>query len=186
MLRERIMKKEYCEYCDKKVSYSIETKTIKVSVLGVEVEAEVKRPICLECHEVINVKKITRENEISVYDAYKAKVGLLTSKEIMTIRKSKNLSQSDFAKKLNLGEKTITRIENGKIQSKSIDNYIRLIEKPENFNFVVKDVDNIFEEIIDCENKYYLDNNLSNIKIDKISLQNKWGKCHGSKQIAAC
>ena len=50
-------------------------------------------------------------NLINSLDAYRIKKDLLTSKEIKDIRKKYDLTQSELAYLLNLGEVTITRYE---------------------------------------------------------------------------
>ena len=63
-----------------------------------------------------------------MYDEYKKRVGLLTSKEIIAIRKKLNLTQEGLARIMGCGLKTITRYENGAIQDKVFDNFIRCLE----------------------------------------------------------
>lgn len=179
------MEKEYCEYCDKEVSYSIEEKIIKTTVLGVEVEAKIKCPICDECHNSINISKITKENEIAVYDAYKRKVGLLTSYDIKKIREKRNLSQAKFAREVSIGEKTLTRIENGKIQSKLLDKYLRLLDDDANFDCATQESKKSIKKIVTLVSRYSFKNNITCMRKINFS-EMEWRKCHERKQNAAC
>jgi len=61
-------------------------------------------------------------------------VGLLTSLQIKQIRAKRSMSQAQMALFLDIGEKDITRYENGSIQTKSIDDMIRLMDDDEAFN----------------------------------------------------
>ena len=47
--------------------------------------------------------------------------------EIKEIRTKRGMSQRQLAKFLDIGEKDITRYENGSVQTRSIDNMIRLV-----------------------------------------------------------
>ena len=64
-------------------------------------------------------------NLINSIDEYRKRKDLLTSKEIKKIREKYNLTQSEMAYILNLGEITITRYETKQIQDASVDNMIR-------------------------------------------------------------
>ena len=80
---------------------------------------------CKKCGEKVHPVSIGKINEISKYDAYKKLMGLLTSREIIDIRKENGLSQTGLAKIIGCGEKNIARYENGAIQTKMIDRLIK-------------------------------------------------------------
>lgn len=130
------MKRAYCINCDCMVDYEVIESTKTFEVRNVQVEATIKEAHCKECGEILYVREIEVENDISVYDAYKKEVGLLTSKEIIAIRKRRGMSQKQLAKFLKIGEKDITRYENGAIQSKSIDRFIKAIGNDNCFLFL--------------------------------------------------
>jgi len=71
---------------------------------------------CYEYDELTQDEDLIRTNNISFTDAYKKKVGLLISQEIIDIRNKYGFSQSDLAKILGWGEKTITRYESYQVQ----------------------------------------------------------------------
>ena len=77
--------------------------------------------------------KIEKENGIKVIDKYREEEGLLTSKEIQSIREKYGLTQKEFAILLGLGEKNITRYENGMAQNNSIDLLMKSVENITNF-----------------------------------------------------
>ena len=83
------------------------------------------------------------------YDEYRRRNNLLFPNEIKKIREKYNMSQTEFAKLLGMGAKTITRYENGTIQERTHDNLIRAV----NNNFV-------FSDFITRENK----SNISDLK----------------------
>ena len=60
-------------------------------------------------------------------NAYRAKIGLLTSNDIIAIRQKYGISQSDLALLLGWGEKTITRYEGHQVQDAAHDSILRKI-----------------------------------------------------------
>ena len=121
------MEKEYCINCHGLVDYTVSEVYKSFEVGDVQVSAEIKEARCVKCGEVLYIKEIEVYNDIAIYDEYKKKVGLLTSKEIKEIRKKRNMTQKDLANFLGIGEKDITRYENGSVQTKSIDRFIRAV-----------------------------------------------------------
>ena len=109
-IHEVTVKNEYREYEIK-----------KITVVG-----KITAYICSYCGNEIYNKDTEVCNDIIFFDEYKKKLNLLTSKEIISIRNSYNLSQATFSKILGFGLKTITRYENGAIQDSTHDNLIRL------------------------------------------------------------
>jgi putative zinc finger/helix-turn-helix YgiT family protein len=59
-------------------------------------------------------------------DAYRERHNLLTSREIKALRMSLNMSQRQFADFLRVGEASVKRWENWKVQDASSDELIRL------------------------------------------------------------
>lgn len=71
---------------------------------------------------------MTNENLLNARNAYRVKMGLLTSDEIVAIRENYGLSQVDLAKLLGWGEATISRYESKAIQDEAYDTMLRLIK----------------------------------------------------------
>ena len=106
----------------------VESENRTVDVLGVSVQINELYLVSKKDGELLANHQITKQNIHSSFDAYKKKVGLLTSKEIIQIRKKRGWSQEKMAQFLDIGLKDIARYENGSIQTRSIDNMIRLID----------------------------------------------------------
>ena len=83
---------------------------------------------CSNTNELGETEELIRANNLAVKDAYRKKIGLLTSKEIKIIREKYAISQKDFSKILNWGEATITRYENHQIQDRAHDDILRKID----------------------------------------------------------
>ena len=105
----------------------VEAEKQVVSVLDVQIEITHLNLVSLTDGEFLANHRLTKQNFRHSFDQYKKKVGLLTSDEIMSIRKKRGWSQEQMAKFLDIGLKDITRYENGSIQTKAIDNMIRII-----------------------------------------------------------
>lgn len=122
--------KKYMGYCPEEQEvvpgYIVDGETEHI-VAGVKVTAPSFHLVCKKCGAWLSSNEVERENDISIYDAYKKKVGLLTTYEIKEIRTKRGMSQRQLAKFLDIGEKDITRYENGSVQTRSIDNMIRLV-----------------------------------------------------------
>lgn len=117
----------YCQRCDNDVEFYTKKIQQKATVRNKTFTFTFLEAYCKKCGERVYPVSVGRLNSIALFDGYKKANHLLTSAEIIAIRKKKNLTQKQFASKLGCGEKTITRYENGAIQDRSIDNLIRAI-----------------------------------------------------------
>ena len=120
--------KAWCEPCDKDVHYYLEEINVTTTINGVTFTYPYLRAHCEYCGEIVSPYSIGNLNDIAKFDEYKKQVGLLTSKEIIAIRKKLNLTQEGLARLMGCGLKTITRYENGAIQDRVFDNFIRCLE----------------------------------------------------------
>ena len=119
-------KKGYCFSCDAFVSYSVEEDRGKLTTIdGVTIDYLRHLCRCKKCGELVSVRSWDVEDDIYFSDAYKRKVGMLTSGDIRTYRKKLGLTAESLEKKLNLGKKTITRYERGGYQTPQIDKAMR-------------------------------------------------------------
>lgn len=128
----RMNKLTYCDACGKDVEYIVLEKKRKGNIKGTEFSYVEVYCRCKHCGNFVEVPEITEKNLKEYYEAYKKAAGLLSGKDIFQIRSRYGLSASKFAQILCLGEKTITRYENGAIQSREVDLLIRLASKGDN------------------------------------------------------
>lgn len=118
----------------------IETRNEAYNVKGCPIEIEATVRVCDACQKTLWDKELDEQNLRNVYALYREQKGLLQSSEIKGIREKYALTQVDFARVLGLGDKTITRYENGTIQDEGINNLIRTaIEAPEFFLALCKE-----------------------------------------------
>ena len=78
----------WCEPCDKDVRFYLEETTITSTINGVTFKHPFFRAHCEHCGELVSPYSITNLNIKIMYDEYKKRVGLLTSKEIIQLEKS--------------------------------------------------------------------------------------------------
>ena len=96
---------------------------------GQEIEYDVVYEYCEETNEFISSDTMISTNDISLKNAYRQKIGLLTSIEIEKIRQKYGVSQTDLAILLGWGEKTITRYESHQVQDNAHDTILRKIDE---------------------------------------------------------
>lgn len=83
---------------------------------------------CSRAEEYLETEEMIKANGLAMKDAYRDKVGLLTSKEIIEIRNMYDVSQKDFSEILGWGGATITRYENHQVQDQVHDDVLRKID----------------------------------------------------------
>ena len=81
----------------------------KLTFKGKKVEYNAIYEYCDLTEEFLSTEDMITNNDIAMKDAYRRQCGLLTSEEIISIRKKYSISQKDLACLLGWGEKTITR-----------------------------------------------------------------------------
>ncbi len=97
----------------------------EVTFKGERLVVKVGSYVCPVCGLELTDAKLARENQRAIADAYRKRVGLLTSQEIVEGRKRLGLSQKDMAIKLGIGEASVKRWELGAIQTRAMDRLMR-------------------------------------------------------------
>ena len=96
-------------------------------IKGVNVSYTASLRRCDSCElELADIEEAAIMQE-RLADAYRHAAGLLRSKEIRHLRLEKELSQQALADELKVGIASIKRWESGVIQSKSMDNLLRMV-----------------------------------------------------------
>lgn len=83
---------------------------------------------CSNTDEYLETEDMIKANNLSLKDAYRRSVSLLTSGDIKNIRAKYEISQKEFSEILDWGGATITRYENHQIQDRAHDDILRKIE----------------------------------------------------------
>lgn len=89
--------------------------------------ADLTIPTCRQCGDQV----FTSEEDERIRDTLRAHVGLLTSQEIKEHRSELGLNQQQLAEQLGVAKETISRWETGAIQSRAMDNLLRLFFESE-------------------------------------------------------
>lgn len=108
------------------------SRTTTAIIKGEEVTYNERFYYCVYADEDENefeIGNMINDNLMNARNAYRIKMGLLTSDEIIGIRESYGLSQVDLARLLGWGEATISRYESKAIQDEAYDNMLRMIKK---------------------------------------------------------
>lgn len=95
---------------------------------GEEVAFPATYEYCTHAAEYLETEEMIKRNSLAMKDAYRKKVGLLTSKDINKIREKYGVSQKDFSEILDWGRATITRYENHQVQDRAHDDVLRKID----------------------------------------------------------
>lgn len=117
---------------------SHEVWTVQVEEEMVFNQTKVKYTAIYEYCEITDEYTATEEmiskNDIVMKDAYRKIAGLLTSQEIIGLRKKYNISQGDLATLLGWGKKTLTRYETHQVQDMAHnDILVKIGDDPEWF-----------------------------------------------------
>lgn len=84
---------------------------------------------CKDTDELTEPEELIRENSLTLKDAYRAKKGLLTSRDIIAIRNIYQTGQKDLANILGWGLATIARYETCQVQDLAHDEILRKIKE---------------------------------------------------------
>ena len=86
---------------------------------------------------------------MKLYNEYRKLNSLLLPEEIKSIREKYGVTQVEFAQILGLGDKTITRYENGSLQDTAQNNLIKIVGRnPEEFLKLLKECKKVSKEKI--------------------------------------
>ena len=106
-------------------------RTMETELRGERVSVTLEAPQCPNCGRVVMLGKNTRTYYRAVSDAYRSKVGLLTTSELDNLRRGLNMKWPDFARYVFVGIATLKRWRRGEIQTQALDRLVRLRADPE-------------------------------------------------------
>lgn len=95
---------------------------------GEEVFFDATYEFCNHADEFLETEDMIKRNSLAMKDAYRNKVGLLSSYDVISIRDKYEVSQKDFSEILDWGRATITRYENHQVQDRAHDDVLRKID----------------------------------------------------------
>jgi putative zinc finger/helix-turn-helix YgiT family protein len=101
-------------------------KTKKINFRGMEIPCQVEAYVCPVCGMEAGTVNSTGAIQQELAEVFRKRTGLLTAEEIKSLRKKRGLTQQALADLLKIGVASIKRWETGLIQSKSLDQVLRL------------------------------------------------------------
>lgn len=123
-------------------------KKMTYEVKGTPVTFLEKVMIDEKTNEEIFNGELEQENDVRLYNEYRKIKGLLLPEEIKSIRDRFGVTQIIFAKVLGLGDKTITRYENGSLQDMAQNNLIKsVLERPTYFLELLESCEKLKNEL---------------------------------------
>lgn len=125
--------KNFCCNCNQLQPIQVKTVLEEYQIKGESVSINAQVAHCAVCGSELWNEELDNQNIQLVYATYRSLHDLLTPEQIKDIRCKYKLSQTAFSKILGLGEKTITRYENGAVQDKAQDNLICLVKNSKVF-----------------------------------------------------
>ncbi|MBN2697134.1 MAG: DUF4065 domain-containing protein [Bacilli bacterium] len=118
---------KFCHACLKEHEVDTVAVTEESIFRGKPVSFQAVYDYCSNLDQLLETEELIKINQLSLIDAYRKEVNLLTSDEIRRIREKYGVSQKDFSEILNWGEVTIIRYENHQIQDQAHDEVMRKI-----------------------------------------------------------
>lgn len=151
-----IIRKEYrlCPCCMQEHDVMIVRDVAKNIYKEQLVEYDAIYEYCEIADEYLVPEEMITTNDIAMKNAYREANGLLTTDQIIAIRRKYNITQGDLANLLGWGGKTITRYEGHQVQDAAHDAVLRKIDSdPEWYLTILKQRKDSFAEALYA--KYY-------------------------------
>ena len=114
------MKKDviFCIECGEKVSYSITSDRVEITIRGIKFSYVELSAYCVKCGKEIYVPEVNDMNVVSREEAYRKAAGLISVSDIQNILTKYNIGAGPLAKLLGFGEITINRYISGQLPSR--------------------------------------------------------------------
>jgi len=106
--------------------FAVQTAIVRQEFRGEQLDVNTPVSVCQACGWQTLGPGQTDELRKRTADAYRQKYGLLTSAEIVSRRKSLEMSQREFADFLRVGEASVKRWETWQVQDDSSDELMRM------------------------------------------------------------
>ncbi len=119
------MKLDVCPFCRKKMVLRRLEKTIQFR--GVTISYETEAFVCTECGLEAGTVESAGKTQCAIADAFRMQKKMLTGTEIKRLRESGGLTQTELARRLEVGADAINRWEQGGIQSPAMDRSLKKI-----------------------------------------------------------
>ncbi len=121
-----------CLNCEKETNTEYIKTREKINIRGEEIELEVEYLKCMECGNEFRTPKSTADPLNQAYREYRQRHSMLQPEEVREHRERYGLTQQEMCKLLGWGLVTLSRYENGALQSDAHEKALRLSTEPHN------------------------------------------------------
>ena len=119
---------QLCPFCMESHEMDVVKEHERTTFKNKPVDYEATYLFCANSGEYICTEDMLDANDIAMKDAYRKSENLLTSDEIVAIRRKYGISQSDLCTVLGWGAKTITRYESHQVQDIAHDSILKRLD----------------------------------------------------------
>lgn len=128
----------YCFNCRKQVETEIRNISETYAVRGEDITIDSCVRFCKVCGDEMFDETLDGKNLKSAYDKYRSSHNLISTQEIVMIRKKYGITQVSFSRILGLEDRRIRSLEFGSIPSHYENNLILLMRDPRNFSTLLE------------------------------------------------
>jgi len=128
----------FCPHCENETNVKEEIKTIEYKIRGENIPIKVRLLICEKGHE-FDAPKSDDDSVDRAYREYRKVSGFMQPEEIKELRFSYGLTQKELSSLLGWGGATLSRFENGALQSESHDRLLKMIRDPKNLLSILEE-----------------------------------------------
>lgn len=137
----------YCDECGNEENYEVIHKMEEVTIKDVTFKNEHEYCQCSVCKELYEPLDDVDKNIKSDYAKYREIKHLLSPEDITSIREKYALSQRQFAELLGISHSTLSRVENGALQTEYQNSLFVLSNSPSGFKqLVLRNLDTFKED----------------------------------------
>ena len=122
-------KSAYCPFCMKDHEVGLKVEPEMMVFKGEDVSFPATYLYCRKTDEYYEDEITAKENDLALKDAYREKMGLLKSSEIVSLRDKYGITQTDLCVLLGWGGKTIARYEGSQVRDNAHDMILRKISE---------------------------------------------------------
>lgn len=133
MKTKKMTQMGYCPTCETERELKYVRAREKVTVRDEKIELDVFYWRCLACGEEFEGPGDTHDEVAEAYRLYRAKKGFMQPEEIKALREDYGLTQGELAQILGFGAVTLSRYENGMLQTTAHNRILQTVRDPRTF-----------------------------------------------------
>ena len=145
LLGKRINMKGICPNCEKETTLERIHREEVFDIRGEPVKVEVHLFKCEECGEEFEDPQASYDPIEEAYRIYRSRKGMVQPEEMRAFRRKYGLTQKELGELLGWGGATLSRYENGALQSEAHDQLLKLVMQPENLLQLVSSKPEVFD-----------------------------------------